>query len=323
MAKSKLKDENPPVVEGGEENIINKNQEQVSEPATTEVVTEQPALPATEAEEIAAIQSTSNNTQATNVDVDVKGVTQAENVLSDEELIKQTNPTTGFSPFKNQRIVRDYVDSGAGKSVERVPEPEFKKPIGNTAGGVAGNTSSASSATSSTVASTATVAITPEQQKNESEMLVNALIGAYRQANDLGGWMVKVDESKLIEWELDDLIDPEMLLPVGPNGQKVTPRTFFAAFAVAVDEAKAIPDNYFDDVKVSMVREFIKRGIGLSDMANIIQFFTRDILMRGGNFYSLYRQRVINTKQLQSIWADQKEIKRIAQQGSEPETPVV
>jgi len=282
------------------------NQEQSNEQGSEQNTNQPPVeqVISSEADEQKLLSGTTESSQ--NVEVTVTPTTKVENILSDEELLSQSNPSTDFSPFANQRIERAYVDADSNaKVVDRVPEKEFKKiTTGATTTGLPGSESAPAGAAA---AGTTAPAVDPETAKKEAEMLANALIGAYRQANDLGAWIVKVDPSKLIEWSLDDKIDLEMQLPM-PDNTKVIPAVFFQSFNDAVDESKEIPDNHFDEVRQSMIREFVKRGIGISDMANIIQFFTRDILMRSGNFYNLYRQRVINTKQLFGLYEQQKKI---------------
>lgn len=255
-------------------------------------------------------------------------------ILSDEELIQKSNPAKEFTPYDKNRVERSYASQsteGQKQVVERVAEDVISTdtpPTQNVDGGSGSNkkstTSSSSNAAKPEPANPEMATLSPTEQKEASTMLVDAILGGYRQLWGGAEWAVSVSEDKVLGWIMNDDLSDDLEIPYGV-GEKVGVREFYQEFNKAVEEAAKIPDNHFDRVRESMIREFTRRGWGISDMQNIMQFFARDFAQRAGNFYALYKQQKTNTNQLFEVWRQQKEIlekmKKQEEEGKNKNTP--
>lgn len=241
----------------------------------------------------------------------------AEPVIEDDaKLLGKKNISENYSPMESDRVERKYASEPNGKVVDRVapedtpktppPTAENKTPFDGTTGDSKGKPTPESPKTD--IQNTQMAALSPEEQKQASEMLVDGLLGLYRQLNDLGAWATKVSDDQITEWILDEKLSEDTVVPYGSENKRVTVKEFYKEFNDSVAEAAHIPPDHFDSVRASMIREFVRRGWGITDMQNIIQFFVRDFTMRAANFYVLKRQNTINTKLMFKLWEQQKEI---------------
>lgn len=267
----------------------------------------------TPAEEI----TTTANTETTETTQVVQPVIPAEPVIEDDAaLLGKKNTSENYSPMESQRIERKYSSETSGEQVDRVsPEETVSTPTsgaGSNATQQSTTTSKASGAATeqpkSDVQNPQMVQLSPEEQKLASTMLVDGILGIYRQLNDLGAWAVKVSDDQVTEWILDEKISEDITVPYGDENKRVSIREYYHEFNKSVEEAGAIPPDHFDSVRESMIREFVRRGWGITDMQNIIQFFARDFVMRASNFYVLKRQNSLNTKLMFKMWENQKEL---------------
>lgn len=266
------------------------------------------------------VTKTEETTETTNQTTEPTTTETAQPVLAKEPVIEddstllgKKNVSENYSPMESDRIERKYTDSTA-PVVDRVaPEDTTKTPPAGNTQTTTPSSSGAASSTSTEPAKTEIqnqqmASLTPEEQKMASTMLVDGLLGIYRQLNDLGAWATKVSDDQITEWILDEKISEDITVPYGRDNNRVSIREFYQEFNKSVEEAANIPPDYFDGVRESMIREFVRRGWGITDMQNIIQFFARDFVMRASNFYLLRRQNTINTKLMMKMWETQKEI---------------
>jgi hypothetical protein len=279
-----------------------ENKNSTSEPAVNEEI-------AKKADEIKVSEPTEIKTE--------QPIVPAEPVIEDDEaLLGKKNKSENYSPMETQRIDRKYSSEITGETVDRV-SPEENVSSSSSAEGASQTTVSnskgsngagASEPVKSEVQNAQMAQLTPEEQKLASTMLVDGLLGIYRQLNDLGAWAVKVPDDQITEWILDEKISEDITVPYGTENKRVSIREYYQEFNKSVEEAGAIPPDHFDSVRESMIREFVRRGWGITDMQNIIQFFARDFVMRTSNFYVLKRQNSLNTKLMFKMWENQKEL---------------
>lgn len=278
--------------------------------------------PETKSEETST-ETTTQQEESSNADSTKQEETSAEyqpviepepDIKSDAELLQIDNESKDYSPNSEQRIERDYAkaDMSGEKAVDRVEEvvisketPPIRKDDGS---GSSEKKSTTAPSAEKTLDNPDMVGLTKEEQVQNSTMLVDALLGGYRQLWGGIAWLTTVGDNQVMQWIMKGDLSDDMTIPFGADGKTMTVQEFYKEFDEAVTEAGELPEDHFAPVRDSMIREFTRRGWGLSDMQNIAQFFARDAVQRSGNFYALYRQRVANTNQLFELWKQQKEI---------------
>jgi hypothetical protein len=126
-----------------------------------------------------------------------------------------------------------------------------------------------------------------KEKKIAATQMVDMVLGLYESAHHWVKPLVKIKDKKLIELESKGLIDPSDTLPVDEAGTQVTARQLVSQTNQSIDIALTPDPTFSGKVREPMIREFTKRGWGVTDMQYILIMFGQDIAMKGSMVYGL------------------------------------
>ena len=219
-----------------------------------------------------------------------------------------------FNPLKGEVIRREYAQQvGVANvpEVDRVPEPSITNlppppppPTGssNDSPFIGGETPNNNTGSGSSPNSGAQTSNTPHQEplnpdmaalsnkdaKMASTRLVDMILSGYKQFWGIGYHYIKVDDNKLIDWVMQNKISLDIKVDIG-QGEETSLREVYEMFNSQAHEALNVnlQDEDFIKVREAMIREFTKRGWGVTDMQYILQHFVRDAGQRAVIVYQL------------------------------------
>lgn len=114
--------------------------------------------------------------------------------------------------------------------------------------------------------------------------------------------LVKIKDKKLIELEAKGLIDPTDTVPVDADGTRVTARELVASTNDAIDNVLTPDPTLSGKIREPLIREFTKRGIGLTDMQYILITVGQDVATKGAMVFGLKK----NMNSILEIYKEQK-----------------
>lgn len=120
-----------------------------------------------------------------------------------------------------------------------------------------------------------------KEKKIAASQMVDMILGLYENVHQWAKPLAKVKETKIIELEKKGLIDPTDTLQVDHDGTKITARELVYSTNQAIDEILTPDPTFNGKVREPMIREFSKRGWGLTDMQYILIAFGQDIATKG------------------------------------------
>ena len=282
--------------------------------------TEEPKEPAVERKEeqppLKEEMSTNNNEQK------IGENTAFEEVRSNPTLPNSEPPLTGqdehqmgapYSPLQGEVKKREYAQSfGASDSIpemDRVPEPNIANlppppppPKGGDSAFITGDApqnQNSQQTTTTTQGNTQQppqqplnpdmAALSDKEAKQAASLLVDAILGAYQQVWGLTSSWVEVSDDKLLSWVMQDQISLDITININAKGEEATLRDVYNSFNEQSKKALTVDltSDSFVKVRQAMIREFTKRGWGVSDMQYIIQHFVRDAGQRALAVYQL------------------------------------
>lgn len=242
---------------------------------------------------------------------------EVEEVKSDSAINENVRPSetdANWSPLSGDVVKRDYANNyGTNDNddtpIESVEEPSFQPPppppppktdsTGQQSNSMTGNSSTASNNGGGNNNSSAskpeqTPPLNPDMadlsdkdKKLGSTMMVDAILNGYKQAWGIvhEKW-VKISDEDIMNWVMQDKISMDITIPIG-QGEEVTIREFINTYNETSQTAFLVTDEFIDSVRDSMIREFSKRGWGITDMQNILQAFIRDSGAKAMALFSL------------------------------------
>lgn len=120
-----------------------------------------------------------------------------------------------------------------------------------------------------------------KEKRIGSEMLVDSILDGYEKLHDVGNYLIQVKEEKLMEMSSQGKIDLGFKIPLG-NDEGITVKEFVDNYNIQASQALKLDPNFRKDVRGPMVREFMKRNIGMTDMQYIAVKFGMDIVAKVG-----------------------------------------
>lgn len=129
-----------------------------------------------------------------------------------------------------------------------------------------------------------------KSKKVAATQFVDLVLGLY---DNLHQWVkpaLKVKEKKIIELEAKGLIDPTDTLQVDEHGTQITARQLVHSTNESIDDALTPDPSFNGKVREPMIREFSKRGWGLTDMQYIAMMFAQDAATKGAMIVGARRQ---------------------------------
>jgi len=131
--------------------------------------------------------------------------------------------------------------------------------------------------------------LSDKDAKQAAKLLVDAILGGYKQVWGLTAEWVKVSDDQIVQWVMQDQISLDITLPINARGKEASLREIYNQFNEQTEKALTVDltEESFVEVRQAMIREFAKRGWGISDMQFIIQHFVRDAGQRALAVYQL------------------------------------
>lgn len=126
-----------------------------------------------------------------------------------------------------------------------------------------------------------------KEKKIAATQMVDMILGLYESAHHWVKPAVKIKDKKLIELEAKGIIDPTDTLPIDEAGTQVTARQLVAQTNQSIEIALTPDPTFNGKVREPMIREFTKRGLGVTDLQYILIMFGQDIAMKGSMVYGL------------------------------------
>ncbi len=114
-------------------------------------------------------------------------------------------------------------------------------------------------------------------KKVAAEQLVDTILNAYDMLHNVAKPMAKIKEKKLVELEKKGLVDPNDSIIVDAKGTEATLREIIQESNQGIEDALTPDPTFHAKVRPPMVREFTKKGIGLTDGQQIAIAFGMDI----------------------------------------------
>ena len=195
----------------------------------------------------------------------------------------------GYNPLDGEVKKRDYASGNTNEPVvERVPEPPINNlpPPPPPPPPPPSNTPPQKNPYEKPL-NPDMVFVPPKDQKMFSTMLVDAILSGYKQFWGFAADYVSVTDEQIVDWVMNDKISLDITLPINENGGEATLREVYNIYNTQAKEALIVTDEFINSVRESMIREFARRGWGISDMQNIIQAFVRDAGAKGIAVYQL------------------------------------
>lgn len=119
-----------------------------------------------------------------------------------------------------------------------------------------------------------------KEQNIAVEQLVDTVLDVYAMAHGFGANMVKMDDEKLTKLYIEDIISPEMQVPISESGEMASFPEFVAEYNKSIDTTIHYDQSFGDTVKPVMIRVFKKRGWGLNDEQYLMYMFGKDIAQK-------------------------------------------
>ena len=137
--------------------------------------------------------------------------------------------------------------------------------------------------------------------------MVDLVLDVYANAHQWIKPLAKVKEKKIVELEAKGLIDPTDTLQVDYDGTQITARELVSSTNESIEDILTPDPTFNGKVREPMIREFSKRGWGLTDMQYILMMFGQDVATKGAMIMSVRK----NMSSILDIYKDkQKERKQ-------------
>lgn len=125
-----------------------------------------------------------------------------------------------------------------------------------------------------------------KEKKKGAEMMADVAIDGYSKLKHALGSLAKISEDKLEREFADGTIDPHIELPIDQHGATVSPMEFAKEFNSETEEAFKTSEDFKNNIKPPLTREFEKRGIAMTDLQligyhGITDFATTAITLAG------------------------------------------
>lgn len=118
----------------------------------------------------------------------------------------------------------------------------------------------------------------PEQSRESAEVMVDVVLDIYGIIKKFIGSKVKIDVASK---KIQDLVKTsglsiDMPLPM-PDGSQTTFREIATSFDSQVEESFVVTDSFKAKIREPLIQEFMKHGIGLTNMQRIATFAAIDV----------------------------------------------
>lgn len=147
---------------------------------------------------------------------------------------------------------------------------------------------------------------TPEERRQAAEQLTEIALDTYKLVKLGAQYIAKVDDTTLIDMELDGKIDVEMMVP-DTEGNDVSINDFVGDYNKMVEKEIVVKDEFIEKVREPMIRVCMKNGWGATDEQMLAYWFGRDITQTVAMTVSMKRNMNKALKLYSKMWMKQNE----------------
>lgn len=137
----------------------------------------------------------------------------------------------------------------------------------------------------------------PDKEK-AAAAFVDVIFTVWGLIKGFAGSKAGIDIDKVKKLAVEAKIDINAQIPIGPN-ESVTLMDMVNAFNGQIPNAFIVSETFKNTVRAPMIREFVKRNLGLTDMQLIFTYWGVEFVTAGYNFMDLKKQgnRIISQQQ--------------------------
>ncbi len=136
-----------------------------------------------------------------------------------------------------------------------------------------------------------------QDKKIACESLVDTCLDTYEQLHSVAQNFVQVDESEMMQKQMDGEIDLSMEIPVDEQGTTMSVMDFVQQYNEQSKEALQYDKEFGYKVRPAMLRVFMKKGWGMTDEQFLMYAFGKDLLTKTAIVFSL-KKTMNNTFEL-------------------------
>lgn len=144
-------------------------------------------------------------------------------------------------------------------------------------------------------------------KKIAAEQMVDMVLDLYEKAHEWVKPVARIKERKIGELEAKGLVNKHDELPVDNEGNGITLRELAKETNESIDDVLTPDPTFNGRVRPAMIREFTKRGWGMTDMQLIAVAFTQDLAMKGAMIGGVRKQFTEITKLFKQAQAERLE----------------
>lgn len=129
--------------------------------------------------------------------------------------------------------------------------------------------------------------LTDAEKRQGAERLVDSVFEIWGWAKSMAGSYSGIDIKKVKKLHADLKIDMNAVIVIPGTGERVTFLQIIENFNSQTGQAFIVNDAFKARVREPMIREFIKRNIGLTDIQQIAVFWGLELAQTGAAFFQL------------------------------------
>lgn len=219
----------------------------------------------------------------------------------------ENNQTDNYSPLAENVQEKSYAASDHLESANPIPEPAFVPPSfesqkdffeedekeKKTKNNGNGNVNHTEKITPKPSYSDGFVGgdneLSNKEKKRGAEAMATTFIQGYSLLCKQGAKWVMIKQSKVTKLIREGKINPDILYYAPGNVQATAPQ-IIEAYNNEMLEIMEVSEDFVEQVRPLLVRIFLKRGIGMSDEAQLMWIVGQDVFMKGTMLFSIKKQ---------------------------------
>ncbi len=135
-----------------------------------------------------------------------------------------------------------------------------------------------------------------EDKRKAAETAVELIFYAWQKLNDFARKKAKIDMKEMQTLHDSAKVDLDMVVP-RDSGPRITFRDIVNDYNNQTDELFIVDEKFKKEVREPMIREFMKRNIGLTDIQKIMAYGGMEVIGKVGQFIEVKKtsRELINT----------------------------
>lgn len=131
--------------------------------------------------------------------------------------------------------------------------------------------------------------LSDKDKRDAAERLVDGVFQIWSWLKSLAGKKAVIDIDKVKRLHKEMKLDMNILIPLG-DGRTASFLEIVLDFNKQSEEAFIVTEDFINKVREPMIREFMKRNIGLTDMQTILVFWSMEIATTGYHFIDIKKK---------------------------------